>query len=583
MRRGEIQARGGFDGQYGTVTAIGPEDRAAFSGQGRLFEVSPRPVKAAARTAPARPPKEEKPPEAARGPASAAPPPLLLSRGDLLLDGLDGSQVAAVTSRDPVLCVVAGPGSGKTRVLVHRAAWLLRENLVRPEEMLLTTFTRKAAEELAPRLAAALPFRPESGRVRVSTLHALAYDILKKQRPDWELAPEDYLADLLKKAAQKAGLKPPAFSSLLSLEKNSPALRPGESGLAAKTAGKFSAACRYYQQALSVRRCWDFDDLILEADPDGPPPFKAILVDEFQDLSAAQFSFLKRLRPPETSRPAPASLTVIGDPEQSIYAFRGARREIFDWLKIYSGLRQVELTANYRATRSLILAGEALMAAPGRPRRLAGRNEAGPRLTRAVLSSPRREAAYVTARLRAHLGVLTLGGEASSRQDAEFMPGLALSDIAVIFRLRSQGAELAAALDQAGLAWQMSGEEALTAADDLDFTADKISLLTMHAAKGLEFRLVFIVGAEEGLCPYFAPSEEATAARLAEEKRLFYVALTRARDRLYLTRAAGRRLYGRPLPGRPSPFWDLLPPGLCRDLQPRLPRGRARRQPTLFD
>lgn len=581
MRKGEIVAQGGFDGQYGVVTAVGPEDRAAMSGQGRLFEESPK-AKKTVRTKPSLPPAIEAEPET-EAEADNGPPLLSLLRGDLLLDGLDESQSAAVTCRNAALAVKAGPGSGKTRVLVHRAAWLLRENIMAPEEMLLTTYTRKAAEELAPRLAAALPFRPESRRVAVRTLHSLAYSLLKDKHPDWNLAPEDFLADLIKKSAKKAGLKSAAFASLVGQVKNSPALLPGETDLPAHAPDQFSAAFRYYNRILTDHKCWDFDDLILEAAPSGPSPFKAVLVDEFQDLSAAQFSFIKRLLPPGAS--GATSLTAIGDPDQSIYSFRGARPEIFDWLSIYPDLTIVDLAANYRSTRVIAQAGEAIMAgARKRPRRRTARQETGPRVTRTTLSTPRREAAYVVSRILAHLGVIKLGLEGSGRQDAEVMPGLGLNDVAVLFRLRSQGQDMASALDAAGLAWQMSGEEPLTAADNLDFTADKINLLTMHAAKGLEFKLVFVIGSEEGLCPYFSPSEEPTALRLEEERRLFYVAATRARDRLYFTRAGKRRLYGQCLSGCPSPFLAQIPQAICHDLNPKLrAASRGTCLPRLFD
>ncbi|UQZ89659.1 hypothetical protein C4J81_10740 [Deltaproteobacteria bacterium Smac51] len=581
MRRAEdIEASGGFDGQFGTVRAITAEDRATYGGQGLLFEVSKpaKPKRATVILPTLNMDKETEKPEIQ--PAEPCEG-LSLVRGDLLLDCLDADQSKAVTSQSHALAVVAGPGSGKTRVLVHRAAWMIRENLVRPEEMLLTTYTRKAALELGPRLLAALPFRSESRGVKVATLHALGYEFLKRQKPDWELASGDFLAEVIKKSAKKAGMKPSPFASLLTMVKNSPALRPGETDLPENAPEAFNAAFRYYNKTLAAYKRWDFDDLILEAAPDGPTPYKAVLVDEFQDLSATQFSFIKRLLPP-VSVENNTFLTVIGDPEQSIYSFRGARAEIFDWLKIYPGLESVDLPLNYRATKIIAQAGEDVINTKSRTRR-AARSENGPKLTRASLASPKREAAYVASRIMAHLGVLKLGREATSRQDADFMSGLGLNDVAVLFRLRSQGEAMAAALDEAGLPWQMSGEEPLTAADHLDFTADKINLLTMHASKGLEFRLVFIIGAEEGLSPYILPSEEPTEARLAEEKRLFYVAVTRAKERLYITRAAKRRLYGQPLSGEPSPYWNDLASALCLDVVPQVKTARPKPLPTLFD
>jgi DNA helicase-2/ATP-dependent DNA helicase PcrA len=570
MRQGRVSAVGGFDGQYGTVTAIGPEDRAALSGQGRLFDyfASAKARRIAPRPEPAKP-----------EPAEPGPAPIL-TRGDPLLDGLDESQARAVTSPAPGLAVAAGPGGGKTRVLVHRAAWLIREGLARPESTLLTTFTRKAAEELAPRLKAALPFRVESGLIRVTTLHGLARHFLKEARPDWDLAPADFLADLVKKAARPAGLTPSACANFIARLKNRPEEADGEAA-----APPLAQALAHYQAALERRHYWDFDDLVRLASPPAPRPFTTVLVDEFQDLTPAQFSFLARLLGP-VAPVNPGALTVIGDPDQSIYGFRGAEPDLTGRLaSVSGGLTTVTLAANYRSTRTLLQAAEALLSPRGRPRRRAARGETGPRIVRASLPTPRREAAYVAERLEAHLGLLKLGRAASARRDEEFMPGLSFGDIAILFRLRALGRPVAEALTAAGLPWQMSGEDPLTAVDHLDWTADKISLLTMHAAKGLEFKLVFIIGVEAGLCPFFRKDPGEAGEAEAEERRLFYVALTRARDRLYLTRAVRRRLYGQSLPGRPSPFWEALPAAACAEAAPS-PRRRARapaRPGTLFD
>jgi superfamily I DNA/RNA helicase len=197
----------------------------------------------------------------------------------------------------------------------------------------------------------------------------------------------------------------------------------------------------------------------------------------------------------------------------------------------------------------------------------------------------------VVNKIKACLGVTDLGPGGTSTFEREALEDLTLNEVAIIFRLRRQGLELIKALDEAGLAWQMCGEEEISAIDELDFQSDKISLLTMHAAKGLEFKLVFVVGLEEGLCPLDnglfyssresdkeaidnltanSPSESffvSCEERLAEERRLFYVALTRAKDLAYLTRATSRFLYGQRLEKGASRFWDLIPSKLCYDHQ----------------
>jgi DNA helicase-2/ATP-dependent DNA helicase PcrA len=147
---------------------------------------------------------------------------------------------------------------------------------------------------------------------------------------------------------------------------------------------------------------------------------------------------------------------------------------------------------------------------------------------------------------------------------------LTLGDIAIIFRLRQQGEEILKTLVEEGFPCQISGEDDTTAQDGLDLKAEKISLLTMHASKGLEFRLVFVTGLEEGLLPstlWKDTGEGDYYNREDEEERLFYVALTRAKEMIYLTRAKKRRIHGKFLSGNPSPFWERIPNGLFKDFR----------------
>jgi DNA helicase-2/ATP-dependent DNA helicase PcrA len=172
---------------------------------------------------------------------------------------------------------------------------------------------------------------------------------------------------------------------------------------------------------------------------------------------------------------------------------------------------------------------------------------------------------------------LDLGLTGRSEREREAISELTLGEIAILFRWRAQAQPVIQALDEAGLAWQLAGEDEATATDGLDLKADKINLLTVHAAKGLEFRLVFLIGMEEGLFPENRGEGEAPNNE-AEEARLFYVAITRAKERLYLTRALRRRHYGRYLSGQPSPFWSLLD-RFCLDRRPSLVREKVA---TLF-
>jgi DNA helicase-2/ATP-dependent DNA helicase PcrA len=287
------------------------------------------------------------------------------------------------------------------------------------------------------------------------------------------------------------------------------------------------------------------------------------LADEAQDLSPLEYSFL-------TGIAKGASLTAIGDPAQSIYGFRGALPCIQTALKAdRPDLTVSSLALNYRSTPVINAASELFRPPDGVSRVSAvADGGAGRRIVRAQLDCPLSEAVYIARCIKEHLGERLSGGSSSSGGDA--MEGLALSDIAVIYRLRVQGQELLKTLLEEGIPCQISGDDGASAQDGLDFKAEKVSLLTIHAAKALEIRLVFVTGLEEGLCPYTPPhGRDDDFDRAAEEERLFYVALTRARELLYLTRVKRRRLYGRVLSGRPSPFWERIPSAVVRDVSAR--------------
>ncbi|MBU1155882.1 MAG: ATP-dependent helicase, partial [Proteobacteria bacterium] len=350
-------------------------------------------------------------------------------------------------------------------------------------------------------------------------------------------------------------------------------LRPGQAELALtrlkqqvhpQPSPELAPLWQAYENALAQRGALDLDDLVrravlaLEEDPALAQAwggrFDHVLVDEYQDSNPAQVSLLTHLLA------GGASLTAIGDPDQAIYGFRGATREGFlRFAQDFSGAREIGLTRNYRNHGAILEAAQGLLTADPDPGRLALSAQAGQGVKPvwAELPSPKAEAAWVAAK------IVELTGGLDSRQVERSDAGeLAPRDIAVLYRLHAQAAPLAQALAQAGVPFQVAGQEPLGETDPLDFKAQRVSLLTLHAAKGLEFAAVFVVGVEESLLPYQPPEGE--PSDMGEERRLLYVAMTRAKQSLFLSRAKARSLFGVGGPREASPLVGDIPAGALR-------------------
>ncbi|MBI5524498.1 MAG: UvrD-helicase domain-containing protein [Desulfarculus sp.] len=560
MRSGRVWLEGGYDGEFGVVRLFDPAERRELTGQKALWQAAPAP---------------EPPPRRAANSGStapASPPPdlsLLASRPQAAMPGLgelNDEQRQGVDYRGGHLILRAGPGTGKTRLLVARAASLLGEGLA-PERLQLVTFTRKAAAELAERLGAASP----EAAAGVGTFHSLGRQVLGQvlDRPLQVLDEEARLA-LVGRLAKKAGLKAGYLASALTLAKQrmedpaEPALRPW---------------FRAYQEALEREGVLDLDDLVrraalaLLAQPDLARAWQErldhLLVDEYQDVNPAQVALIKALCGPATQ------VAAIGDPDQAIYGFRGAESRLFArFSQDFAGARALALTRNYRSTASILAAAQALISAQPDPTRpnLEAQAGAGPLPLHAHLPSPEAEAQWVAGK------VVELLGGLDSRQveagEGKTGGGYAAGEVAVLYRLHAQAPIIAEALERAGVPVQVAAQEPLAETDPLDFKAQRVSLLSMHAAKGLEFPVVFVTGLEEGLLPYQPP--ERPASPLDEERRLLYVALTRARQRLYLSRATRRSLFGRERQPGLTPYLSEIPYALLQTehmtIRPRKPR-----------
>ncbi|WP_462187513.1 MULTISPECIES: DNA helicase PcrA [unclassified Frankia] len=349
------------------------------------------------------------------GPAVLAPPvggdgpgdsssPRLDAEG--LLDGLNLQQRAAVVHIGAPLLVVAGAGSGKTRVLAHRIAYLLAARGVRPGEILAITFTNKAASEMRERVSALVG--PRARAMWVSTFHSACVRILRSEAKSlgfsstfsiYDAADAQRLITLVTRDLDLDPKRHPArgLAAQISNLKNElidwEAARDRATNHLERTVAEVYAA---YQQRLAQANALDFDDLImttvnlLQAFPDVAEHyrrrFRHVLVDEYQDTNHAQYVLVRELvgqpayfgagsAPVESEEPAagsdtwasgavpPAELCVVGDADQSIYAFRGANiRNIVEFEEDFPNAAVILLEQNYRSTQTILSAANAMIA-----------------------------------------------------------------------------------------------------------------------------------------------------------------------------------------------------------------------------
>ena len=301
---------------------------------------------------------------------------------DPLLEGLNPQQQAAVIHSGGPLLVVAGAGSGKTRVLTRRIAYLMARRNVAPYEILAITFTNKAAGEMKDRVAALVG--PVAKSMWVSTFHSACVRLLRQEAVRlgygnsfsiYDSADSLRLITIVAKELNLDSKRYPArqFQSIISNAKNE-LMGPHDYVNATKNQFEEVVADVYsmYQRRLQQANAMDFDDLILktvevlqkfpEAKARLRSRFKHVLVDEYQDTNHAQYILVKELVGNAQEGLAPAELCVVGDADQSIYGFRGATiRNILQFELDYPNATTVLLEQNYRSTQNILSAANAVI------------------------------------------------------------------------------------------------------------------------------------------------------------------------------------------------------------------------------
>jgi DNA helicase-2/ATP-dependent DNA helicase PcrA len=649
-----------------------------------------------------------------------------------LLEGLNPEQRQACEITEGPLLILAGAGSGKTRVLVHRVAYLIGVCGIPPESILAVTFTNKAAGEMRERVEKILG--PGAAGVFVSTFHSACVRILRRDVGHLGLSRGFAIYDeadslgTVKEALRRLDLDPKLFEPRrlrwrIDQWKNAgvlPARAADDAGdLDARRSAEVYAV---YQQLLAEQNALDFGDLILQTTqlferfPEVLAWYRRrwqyVLVDEYQDTNRVQYKLVKQLADEHRN------LCVVGDPNQSIYAWRGADvRNILDFASDHPDAKVVKLERNYRSTKPILDAATAVVKnnrGPqsklwterdgGDPVRLyeavddrdeaqfvvrqiltsaseEGRafgdfaifyrtnaqsrpfeeellkydvpyavvggirfyeraevkdalaylrvlmNPADGMALRRILNNPPRgigKTSLERAEMLADESRVTLlnalrriaADPAGTRSSAKLREFLELFDsLAAEIQELSPAEAIARVLDRTGylehlqrqatpeaearvenLRELLAGAEDFAAAnvgadersalelfldqvalvsdlDTYDARTDRVSLMTCHTAKGLEYPIVFLVGMEEGLLPHSVASRDAFG--IEEERRLCYVGMTRAMERLHLTCASERRRYGSRTFSVPSRFLSEIPRELLV--------GGVAREPMLRD
>jgi len=735
MRKGKVKMSPGYDGEYGKITLFDPEEKKKLLGQQSLFRIEPL----------------QKQNEKTRSESTFKKPRKDASFLKEESQGpirLNPEQLNAVEHTGGPLLVVAGPGTGKTRTLTHRIAYLLTEKGISEENVLAVTFTNKAAHEMMDRLSlllgasAKLPF--------VGTFHSFCYSAIKE-------LDQDKTSSIIDDEKRKTLVR---TAKTLTIDGGSPVSLSNRELLDGIVAAKqrfispkdppealpenyqsvdFLKIYSKYQELLSIEGLYDYEDLIyqltgrLNQNSDLLDRFQNryqyIFVDEYQDLNFGQYRLIRELSPPGND------LFVIGDPEQSIYGFRGSDVKYFqNFIDDYPDATVIHLKKNYRSTKTIldasfqVIKGHSSYGTSNRESRVFSQIKGTRQITIMEIASEKAEAVAVGRTIENLVGgtgfhSVDFGNIDSTEQDGH----RSFSDLAIFYRTGAQGEVFAEAFDKAGIPYQMVSKEKLVLMDGIkellsliklmeglgsymdlelilqalpyaigkktidifkhwgyknrfrikdalwhakripvpemskksqqqlyefvtwldgteeivasmtaenrlrylaentnirstlddnrssesaynrilsissafgnrtedflvaialqtdtdvyDSKSEKVSLMTIHAAKGLEFPVVFITGCEDGYIPFHHEDSDPD-----EERRLFYVAMTRAMDQLYFTYTSKRRIHGKQVQRSISPFVKEIEEQL-RDhqaLRGKKPKSDEQKQLKLF-
>ncbi len=383
---------------------------------------------------------------------------LLMSSQAELLNGMNPRQKEAVLHTDGPLLLMAGAGSGKTRVLTHRIAYLIEEKEVNPWNILAITFTNKAAKEMKERVNAILASGGED--VWVSTFHSMCVRILRRDvdfigyNRNFTIIDSSEQLTLMKRILKELNIDPKKYDprsilGTISQAKNSLQTPQDFAKMQGSYYEEIAAKCyAAYQKELQYNQCMDFDDLIMntirlfEEHPDSltyyQNKFHYIHVDEYQDTNHAQYTLVNLLAGRFRN------LCVVGDADQSIYGWRGAdMQNILDFEKDYPDAAVILLEQNYRSTKNILSAANQVIEnnSNRKPKNLWTENKEGNKITYYRADNERDETRFIVDRMQEEI-------RSNHRNYGDF---------AILYRTNAQSRVMEETLLKANIPYKMVG------------------------------------------------------------------------------------------------------------------------------
>ncbi|PZR99821.1 MAG: hypothetical protein DLM70_14625 [Chloroflexi bacterium] len=462
-------------------------------------------------------------------------------------------QRQAVLAPDTPLLIMAGPGCGKTLVLAARIAYLIGWRQIPPSSILALTFATKASRELRGRLYCLIG--EEGSGVDVSTFHAFGLRIVRQWSEELGMGPSP--PAVYGESEARAVVREVATNLQIDIERCP--LRQLSTRLERlRLGGKrevlepdaLQPIADAYEDILRRRGAVDYPSMLalpLRLFSEHPgvlrlcqDSYRVVLCDEFQDICASQYALLRSLAARHRN------LVMVGDPQQTMYCWRGADIRFLDeFQRDFPETGIMNLHQNFRSTRQIVELANALAASLPTSRPLWTDNPFGEAIRLHIATDEEAEAAFVVDEIERLVATCVIDR---------------LDEVAILYRTNWQALPFTVALWERGLPYWSTPRD-IAVRDDGALSSEGVRLSTIHRAKGGEWRVVFVVGMEEGLLPHARALANVSDERVSidEERRVAYVAVTRACERLYLTRCRTRQRRGRIEMRSPSRFLRGLP------------------------